>query len=211
VKVLKGDEGVVNAVMSLQDAEKLLEKEISDPDMLLAAKEQLAQDIAADPTVLKDKSWLENIIKGNRYEAATFAAYETEGTLLRSFEKEVGVAEGYLSKQNGFTHLRQIQVNIGNGNFFIADDVWVKSVTDINNVTTWETYLSESKLQETTSLSLRQGEFSQALQNGTKEFTIRSTDPNIIGTMKPNSTLNIKATTRINGPDINNSTFTKFK
>jgi len=192
--------------MSLQDAVKLLENEISDPDMLLAAKEQLARDIAADPTVLKDKSWLENIIKGNRYEAATFAAYETEGELLRNFEKQVGVAEGYLAKQNGFNHLQQVQIYIGNS-YFIADDMWIKRVVDIDGKIKYECYISESKLNEGTNLSTMQGKFSEALKTQ-KDFNIRTLEK---GPLRQNNVIEVRGAKRINGPDVNNSTFTEFK
>lgn len=78
----------------------------------------------------------------------------------------------------------------------------------MNGKIKFECYISESKLSEATNLSKYQNEFSKTLKT-TKDFEIRSTQFEDV--LPKNSTIEVREAKRINGPDVNSSTFTKFK
>ncbi|WP_197285514.1 fibronectin type III domain-containing protein [Pedobacter sp. R20-19] len=110
---------IKEGVESIDDAVKILEKEITDPELLRAAKEEVIAEVAEDASVLKDTKWLENIIKGNRFE-------KYMDPRIRADLTNIGV------DLTGTTQVNQLYVMGPKGNLVIMDNGFVKQVYAID-------------------------------------------------------------------------------
>jgi hypothetical protein len=118
--------------------------------------------------------------------------------IVSKIEQALGMtAEG--KRLSDYQYVTQLQINLGNGKYFIADNAWIKKVEVNGVVTHYECYVGETKLGTATDLSDNQGIFKTQYDNGqgTTSFTTRSANNSNI---PQNSTLNVKKAVRVNGP-----------
>ena len=152
-------------------AGKSINKALKDGDLDALDVEEIAEEVK-DATSKADKSWLENLIKGKKYgENITNKYIKTldEGYFTKA-SKEFGISKEELKTM---AHIDELQINIGNGNFAVADNVWNKKVV-VNGKEEIHIYLNETKLNAGTSATKRQNELFSAAQAGSPNLTVRS-------------------------------------
>jgi predicted RNase H-like HicB family nuclease len=93
-----------------------------------------------------------------------------DAALIAKLETAFGLPAGKLVE---YQHVTQLQINLGNGKYFVADNAWVKQ-TVVNNQTVFECYIGESKLSSLTDLSDNQALFKTQFNTGTTNFTVRN-------------------------------------
>ncbi|MBL7744127.1 MAG: hypothetical protein JNN00_11680 [Chitinophagaceae bacterium] len=74
----------------------------------------------------------------------------------------------------GFNKAEQVQINLPNGKYMVADNVWWKEV-NINGQQKFEIVVNESKLSDAAPFSINQVEFKNQILSGTTNFTLRNT------------------------------------
>lgn len=109
-----------------------------------------------------------------------------------------------------YTHVQQVQINLPNGGYMIADDVLVKEVLGAPT-RTFMAIVNESKLSGTTALSTRQGQFLSYLQGGVKDFTTRSLISDVTNVLPQNTKLTIEYMIKSSGDGTSNGTISMSK
>jgi aspartyl-tRNA synthetase len=98
-------------------------------------------------------------------------------------------------------HIDELQINIGNGNFAVADNVWSKQVKVIENgveKTEIHVYINETKLSEGTLPTKRQGELFSAAPSSTN-ITSRSVKDDITPIIPKDAKIIAKGIIKTNG------------
>ncbi|QPH39446.1 hypothetical protein [Pedobacter endophyticus] len=135
---------IIDGVESIDDAIKVLERKIADPDLLKTAKEKAIAEAAEDASVLKDKAWLENIIKGNKFEAYMNPRIRTDLTNIGA-------------DLTNTTQVNQLYVMGPKGNMVIMDNGFVKQIYAIDGSLDYTKVIyNDSKLNAGTAWSKNQ-------------------------------------------------------
>lgn len=92
-----------------------------------------------------------------------------------------------------------MQINLPNGGFTVADNVWVKTIDDGFGGFKYHVIINEVKLSKATDFTKRQKEFINDIGNPNVEFLTRSKKPEISEKIPQNSKINIKSYIRTSG------------
>jgi hypothetical protein len=180
--VKAADEVFTKATGKIDDAgSKTFTKGIKEGDLTAPDADELAEEVkdAATPV---DKSWMEIFIKGKQYEKRIDAKINAKDA---AYFDDAATKFGNITANDlkGLAEAKQLQINIGNGNFFVADNVFHKTVEYVENGTTKtriEVWINETKLSVGTAPTKRQGEFLSELSAGVTTFTTRSVRPDLL-------------------------------
>jgi hypothetical protein len=111
--------------------------------------------------------------------------YEKDELFYNNFGRTVGKSPNELK---AYSTIDQLQINLGNGKYTVADNVLVKQT----GANTFEIIINESKLSETTSFSTNQQYFINNLNDGETTFTTRSSIPRIAKIIPKDSTVIVR-------------------
>ncbi|CAN1575554.1 hypothetical protein MCERE19_03777 [Spirosomataceae bacterium] len=152
-----------------EEAREVTLKGINDGDISKEFAEEINEEFK-DATTKADKAWMENIIKGVKYGKRIDAKFDADDLdYLTEAANEIG--NGMTAAElKTFKKANQLQINLGNGDFTVADNVWFKQL-DADN---FEVIINETKLSSGTNLTTRQNQFKNALTGGTTSFGVRS-------------------------------------
>jgi hypothetical protein len=176
---------------STSDAKEVVLKAVKNNDLTRDALEEAAEELK-DAGVKADKNWWENLIKGKNYGKNITDKYikTLDDGYYSKAASEFGISKEELK---AMAHVDELQINIGNGNFAVADNVWSKRVGQSN---TFEVYINETKLSAGTNPTKRQGELFSAAEAGSVNITVRNLDK---GGFKQGDKFIVKGIIKTNG------------
>lgn len=97
-----------------------------------------------------------------------------------------------------YTPIKQLQINLPNGGYMIADNAWVKQI-NVGGQVQFEVILNECKLSSAAPWTTRQTELLNSLNGGNITFTSRSVKAEIANVIPQNSTIKIKTVVKTEG------------
>ena len=97
-----------------------------------------------------------------------------------------------------YTPIKQLQINLPNGGYMIADNAWVKQI-NVGGQVQFEVILNECKLSSAAPWTTRQTELLNSLNGGNITFTSRSAIKRITDVIPKNSTIKIKTVVKTEG------------
>jgi len=177
-------------------AGKSINKALKDGDLDVLDVEEIAEEIK-DATTKVDKTWLENLIKGKKYGQNVTNKYIKsldDGYFTRA-SKEFGISKEELK---GMVQIEELQINIGNGNFAVADNVWSKKVV-VEGKIEIHVYINETKLSAGTAPTKRQNELFSAAKAGSVNITSKSIREDVVSILPKDTKLIIKSIIKTNG------------
>ncbi|PZR29956.1 MAG: hypothetical protein DI535_00170 [Citrobacter freundii] len=174
-----------------------------DDDVLKAADPSDIADAADDVAVFQEmRDYKQNFINGKRFENNVLNNANTKGNV---FSKTALNAGDYNQT------LRQVQLKTSTGDYFVADEVYVRFNSGTGK---YDVVINEVKISGSTAFTTRQNQFLADLRNGTVDFELRSTKfgPPSLDNIPQGVTFNVKAVVKSAGDGTVNGTptFTKF-
>jgi hypothetical protein len=149
----------------------------------------------------------EQFLKGKEFEKViNNLGITKDENFLQSIAQKAGTSVDELKNMQ---HLTQVHIKMENGKYIVADDVWVKRVIDQDDKVSSELIINETKLNAGVDLSPNQATFKEYLDNGTRDFSLRSSRFKDIG-LEQGSNLNIKGITRTVGDGTGNYSVINF-
>jgi hypothetical protein len=179
-----------------QDAREVTLKGIKDGDITKEVAEEINEELK-DATTKANKSYIENFIKGKKYENRIDDKYikSLDDVYYSEASSNFGISK---DKLKGLAREDQLQINIDGDNYFVADNAFHETVKYIENgveKTRIEVWINETKINIDTPPTPQQGKFLRAINAGTTSFTVRSLGKGI----PPKSTIIIKSIIKTGG------------
>jgi hypothetical protein len=132
------------------------------------------EEAAEDPEILNEvKVRPQKFVDGKKLEKNVEKLIERgDEKFLNKFADEAGVVSEELAN---YTKLNQVQINLPNGGFTVADNVWIKTVRDTRGrIQSYDVIINEIKLSPQTVFTKRQREFIDAIGKPDVKFTLRN-------------------------------------